>query len=128
MADFKPYEKSAEAEENLTRDSSRTGDAPAAEPEPIKETLKQRTWRNLKTPGSALQIILAALLAVAIGLAVSITTPEIPEAAPAILQLPGTLWLRALRATGLCFDTSPVFRRLMHHSPTTHHYCHHLSR
>lgn len=65
------------------------------------ENFSQKCWRVLRTPGSALQIIVAAVLAIAIGLAVTTTVTDIPEAAPAILEIPGSLWLRALRATVL---------------------------
>jgi hypothetical protein len=57
-------------------------------------------WDSLKTPGSAPQIITAALISIAIGLAVSTSVDNIPEAAPVVLEIPGQLWLRALRATG----------------------------
>lgn len=65
-----------------------------------KQTIGQKAWASFKTPGSALQIIAAAILAIAIGLAVSTTVSDIPDAAPVILEIPGSLWLRALRATG----------------------------
>jgi hypothetical protein len=68
---------------------------------PVKETFGQRLLRNLKTPGSALQIVIAAVIAIAIGMAVTATVSDIPEAAPVILEIPGQLWLRALRATVL---------------------------
>ena len=71
-----------------------------ANPDDVKKSWKQRLWDTLKTPGSALQIVLAAIAAVAIGMAVTATVDDIPEAAPAILEIPGSLWLRALRATG----------------------------
>lgn len=61
----------------------------------------KRLWTTFLTPGSALQIIVAAIIAVAIGIAVSATVDDIPEAAPAILEIPGSLWLRALKATVL---------------------------
>lgn len=67
---------------------------------PVKRNWYQSMWDSFKTPGSALQIISAALLAIAIGLAVSTTVDDIPEAVPVILEIPGNLWLRALRATG----------------------------
>jgi hypothetical protein len=60
-----------------------------------------------------MQIISAALLAIAIGLAVSTTVTDIPEAVPVILEIPGSLWLRALRATGEFSHTvitSPTMR------------------
>jgi Na+/H+-dicarboxylate symporter len=66
-----------------------------------KGTIGQRLWRTTKTPGSAIQILIAAALAIAIGMAVTATVSDIPEAAPVILEIPGSLWLRALRATVL---------------------------
>lgn len=57
-------------------------------------------WRCFFEPGSAPQIIVAALLAIAIGMAVNVTVDEVPEAAVAILGIPGNLWLRALQAVG----------------------------
>lgn len=78
-----------------SNEPSSTGEAPLA-----KRNWYQQLWDSLKTPGSAMQIITAALLAIAIGLAVSTTVTDIPEAVPVILEIPGSLWLRALRATG----------------------------
>jgi len=72
----------------------------AGEAPPVKRNWYQQLWDSFKTPGSAMQIIAAALLAIAIGLAVSTTVDDIPEAVPIILEIPGSLWLRALRATG----------------------------
>jgi hypothetical protein len=46
------------------------------------------------------QTIFAAILAIAIGLIVTTQVDEVPEAAIAILAIPGQLWLRALRAVG----------------------------
>ena len=57
-------------------------------------------WRCFFEPGSAPQIIVAAVLAIAIGMAVNVTVDEVPEAAVAILGIPGGLWLRALQAVG----------------------------
>merc|ERR1711881_555110 len=70
------------------------------EPKP-KGTIGQRLWRTTKEPGSAIQILIAAAFAIAIGMAATATVEDIPEAAPAILKIPGDLWLRALRATVL---------------------------
>jgi hypothetical protein len=78
-----------------SNEPSSTGEAPL-----VKRNWYQQLWDSLKTPGSAMQIISAALLAIAIGLAVSTTVTDIPEAVPVILEIPGSLWLRALRATG----------------------------
>ncbi|KAG7136328.1 Excitatory amino acid transporter 2 like protein [Verticillium longisporum] len=74
-------------------------DTVSAEVEPVKKPW----WHSVIEPGSATQIIIAASLAIGIGLGVSaaIGTDNIPPAAPVILGIPGTLWLRALRATVL---------------------------
>lgn len=61
-----------------------------------KETFVQRVLK----PGSVWQIIIAALLAIAIGLIVTTQVDEVPEAAIALTAIFGTLWLRALRAVG----------------------------
>jgi hypothetical protein len=83
---------------------SSTGEAPL-----VKRNWYQQIWDSLKTPGSAMQIITAALLAIAIGLAVSTTVSDIPEAVPVILEIPGSLWLRALRATGKLKSSSAEY-------------------
>ncbi|EUC48115.1 hypothetical protein COCMIDRAFT_2907 [Bipolaris oryzae ATCC 44560] len=62
---------------------------------------KKTFWQRVKTPGSVWQIIFAAILAIAIGLAVTTTVDEVPEAAIVLLAVPGNLWLRALRAVVL---------------------------
>ena len=63
--------------------------------------MKKRTmWERIKEPGSVWQIILAALAGIAIGLIVTSTVDEIPDAAIALLAIPGQLWLRALQAVG----------------------------
>jgi hypothetical protein len=54
----------------------------------------------LKTPGSALQIVVAAVIALTIGMAVNVTVDEVPNAAIVILGIPGRLWLRSLTAVG----------------------------
>lgn len=72
----------------------------ASETELKKKKWSQRIYATLKEPGSALQIVIAAAIAIAIGISVSATTSDIPEAVPIIIEIPGTLWLRALRATG----------------------------
>ncbi|KAL5387897.1 hypothetical protein DPSP01_003295 [Paraphaeosphaeria sporulosa] len=64
---------------------------------PPKKTFMQRVLE----PGSVWQIIFAALLAIAIGLIVTTQVDEVPQAAIALLAIPGTLWLRALRAVVL---------------------------
>jgi hypothetical protein len=65
-----------------------------------EEHPKKPWWYSIREPGSALQIVSAAAVAIAIGLAVSSTVDDIPYAAPTIIEIPGALWLRALRAAG----------------------------
>ena len=91
---------------SLSREGSNEPSSTTEAP-PVKRNWYQQLWDSLKTPGSAMQIITAALIAIAIGLAVSTTVDNIPEAVPVILEIPGSLWLRALRATGesLCCCT-----------------------
>ncbi|EGP91174.1 unnamed protein product [Zymoseptoria tritici ST99CH_1A5] len=98
-----PHEK-GDAIENghsVSSQSPPPGTRTGPETEKPKLNFGQKCLRELKTPGSAIQIILAAILGIAIGIAVSSTTTDIPEAAPTILEIPGMLWLRALRATVL---------------------------
>lgn len=64
-------------------------------------TSKKPWWHDIKELGSAPQIVLAAALAIAIGMAVTSTVDDIPDAASTILAIPGTLWLRSLRAVVL---------------------------
>ncbi|KAL4912738.1 Sodium:dicarboxylate symporter [Aspergillus aurantiobrunneus] len=66
-----------------------------------QEQVKKPWWYSIREPGSALQIITAAVIAIAIGLAVSSTVDDIPYAAPTLIEIPGQLWLRALRAAVL---------------------------
>jgi hypothetical protein len=67
----------------------------------VAEEEKKTFVQRVLTPGSVWQIIFAALLAIAIGLAVTTTVDEVPDAAITILAIPGNLWLRALRAVGM---------------------------
>ncbi|KAJ3950838.1 hypothetical protein N0V92_012772 [Colletotrichum tropicale] len=62
---------------------------------------KNPWWHPIIEPGSAIQIIIAAALAVGIGLGVKSAHPDIPDAATTILIIPGNLWLRALKAVVL---------------------------
>jgi hypothetical protein len=64
------------------------------------EAPKKTLWQKFITPGSVLQIIAAALLAIVIGLIVTTQVSDIPDAAVALLAIPGQMWLRALRAVG----------------------------
>lgn len=61
---------------------------------------KKPWWHSITVMGSTLQIIVAAILGIAIGVAVSTTVDEVPEACITILEIPGELWLRALKASG----------------------------
>jgi len=65
----------------------------------------RKTWQQLLEPGSALQIVIAAAVAIGIGLAVSSTVDDIPRPASVILAIPGQLWLRALKAVGKLRNT-----------------------
>lgn len=71
------------------------------EPRAPKRKIGEGRWyRPFFEPGSAVQIICAAALAIAIGMAVNVTVDEVPAAAVAIVGIPGRLWLRALQAVG----------------------------
>ena len=101
-------DKTLEAGTNEHIQPVKTGESQdGAAADDVKKSWKRRLWDTLKTPGSALQIVVAAVIAVAIGMAVTASVDDIPEAAPAILEIPGSLWLRALRATG----KGPITRR-----------------
>jgi len=69
--------------------------------EPPKRSIPKRLKDSLFTFGSATQIVVAALLGVAIGLIVSTQADNIPDAAVEIVNIPGDLWLRALKAVVL---------------------------
>ena len=64
-------------------------------------TADRKWWHAIKEPGSALQIIVAAAIALGIAIGVSEAT-EVPAAAITILIIPGNLWLRALTCVGKC--------------------------
>jgi hypothetical protein len=68
--------------------------------EPPKRSIPKRLKDSFFTFGSATQIVSAALLAVAIGLIVSTQADNVPEAAVELVNIPGDLWLRALKAVG----------------------------
>lgn len=85
----------------LSREGSNEPSTTAGDVPLVKRNWYQQLWDSFKTPGSAIQIIVAALIAIAIGLGVSTSVDNIPEAVPVILEIPGSLWLRALRATVL---------------------------
>jgi hypothetical protein len=80
-----------------------------AESRPPKRKIGEGRWfRPFFEPGSAVQIICAAALAIVIGMVVNVTVDEVPPAAIAILGIPGRLWLRALQAVGMSFFFIPV--------------------
>jgi hypothetical protein len=81
------YEKSSELSPQTTFETS--------------EVQKRTLWQRIKEPGSVWQIIIAALAGIALGLIVTSTVDEIPEACIALLAVPGQLWLRALQAVGM---------------------------
>ena len=68
---------------------------------PKRKIGEGRWFRPFFEPGSAVQIICAAVLAIIIGMVVNVTVDEVPPAAIAILGIPGRLWLRALQAVGM---------------------------
>ncbi|KAM0439938.1 hypothetical protein ACHAPT_001037 [Fusarium lateritium] len=63
--------------------------------------VKEPWWSSIKEPGSALQIISAALVAIAIGIVVATQVEKVPDAARVIISIPGDLWLRSLKAVVL---------------------------
>lgn len=67
-------------------------------------------WRRLII-NTTFQMIVAALLAVTIGLTVAATVEKVPEEAKEFLVLPGYMWLRAVKAVGTFFSSFlPPFR------------------
>lgn len=88
----------------IVRETSSTDSPSKLSPQPTYSEeipeVKKTFWQKFKTPGSVLQIIAAALIAIAIGLIVTTQVEEVPDAAVALLAIPGQLWLRALRAVG----------------------------
>lgn len=88
--------KAAELEAQQSPTMTSTEQVPI---EPV-ETDKKPWWHPIKEPGSAVQIVIAALLGIAVGLIVTTQVDDIPEAVPALLMIPGDLWLRALKAVG----------------------------
>lgn len=76
-----------------------------AAPPPVADEFRRdpnrKWWHGIREPGHALQIVVAAVLAIAIGMAVTTTVEDVPEAARVLIAIPGTLWLRALRAVVL---------------------------
>ncbi|PSN59288.1 glutamate transporter [Corynespora cassiicola Philippines] len=65
--------------------------------DPALSPQRKTFWERVKEPGSVWQILIAAILAIGIGMAVTSTVDEVPEACVVLLQIPGDLWLRALK-------------------------------
>jgi len=87
----------------LARDQTNSGYGEGEfQPEP-RRSFQQAFMHNLKEPGSALQIVIAAALAIAIGLIVTsqVDTKDIPVEVAPLIGIPGTLWLRSLKAVVL---------------------------
>jgi hypothetical protein len=81
--------------------SAGTTNIPSGSGMHVAQPEKKTFWQRVKEPGSVWQIIFAALLAIAIGLIVTTQVETVHPAAIAITAIPGTLWLRALRAVGI---------------------------
>ncbi|KAK5655215.1 hypothetical protein OQA88_6114 [Cercophora sp. LCS_1] len=62
---------------------------------------KKPWWNSVRVAGSATQIIIAAVLAIVIGIAVTYSVEKVPAPAAVLVGIPGRLWLRALRAVVL---------------------------
>lgn len=65
--------------------------------EPTRSS-KRPWWHPITKP--AVQMLCAAALAVIIGIVVAATVDNVPDAARALLAIPGDLWLRALKCIG----------------------------
>lgn len=66
---------------------------------------KRPWWSGFFIMGHVLQIIVAALLAIALGLGISAAT-DVPDSARIIIGIPGMLWLRCLQAIGKLISCS----------------------
>lgn len=87
---------------NLSDEEIRQQASVSSQEAPVREkkSIKRMLIDNVKEPGSALQIVIAAALAIAIGLIVTSTTDTIPAPVAPLIGIPGTLWLRSLKAVG----------------------------
>ncbi|KAF2027206.1 Sodium:dicarboxylate symporter [Setomelanomma holmii] len=97
-------DKKARSGSTSSPSSEPYGNVPASHGIPktnIAQPQKETFWQRVKKPGSVWQNIIVALLAIAIGLIVITQVEEVHPAAIAITAIPGTLWLRALRAVVL---------------------------
>lgn len=68
---------------------------------PVVAEEKKPWWNIFLVPGSAPQIVTAAVFAIAIGLGVKSAVGTVPPAAITLVGIPGVLWLRALKAVGM---------------------------
>lgn len=68
-------------------------------PEEEIEQEKKPWWNGFFVMGHVLQIITAAILAIALGIGISAAV-DVPESARVIIGIPGDLWLRCLKAIG----------------------------
>ncbi|KAJ1323199.1 solute carrier family 1 (glial high affinity glutamate transporter) member 3 [Microdochium nivale] len=86
----------AGSDESRDQSASPTrGDAEVVQPP------REPWWRSVTKPGSTWQIIIAAVLAIAIGMAVTTTVETVPKACIDMVGVWGDLWLRALKAVVL---------------------------
>ncbi|TLD19935.1 hypothetical protein PspLS_09691 [Pyricularia sp. CBS 133598] len=102
----RPSEKTVAMENDATRQDSYSSGSPPHETQGFAEETQKRPWHrklvdSAKTPGSAVQIVIAAIIAIAIGLIVTTQVDSVPSAVIPILSIPGDLWLRSLKAVVL---------------------------
>ena len=67
----------------------------------IKSKHDGKWYASLFEAGSATQIVIAAILAIALGLGITAAVDEVPVSVVKILGIPGQLWLRCLKAVGM---------------------------
>lgn len=72
---------------------------------------KHPWWHPITKP--VVQMLVAAALAVIIGIVVAATVENVPDAARALLAIPGDLWLRALKCIGKSNSDSYVLVELI---------------
>ncbi|KAK0649922.1 Sodium:dicarboxylate symporter [Cercophora newfieldiana] len=93
---------STEKQQNITAgEEARTSTSSPTNAAHESPEVKKPWWNSVFVAGSVTQIIIAAVLAVSIGVAVSYNVENIPKAATVLVGIPGRLWLRALRAVVL---------------------------
>lgn len=92
----KEFQESPTQEISVTPVTIDHGEVPGGK----KKIGEGKWWRVFFEAGHAVQIIIAALIAIAIGMVVNVTVDEVPAAATALVGIPGGLWLRALQAVG----------------------------